>query len=130
LLAKHEPLPRVVNNVIGNVKNTKSSGFMNSQFLYKTNDVLRGDRKSPPKLSFGNDNKSPRQRDNENTAEPVVNADDGSAIQRHNDDEGDGDSDANDKGYDINDLMTKAAFEQKNIESAGLPTSPASGATS
>ncbi|OEU23600.1 hypothetical protein FRACYDRAFT_233772 [Fragilariopsis cylindrus CCMP1102] len=105
LLGKQEPLPRVVNNMIGNGKNTISRGFMNGQFLYRTNDIIRGDRKSPPKLSFGgggNKNKNPRQRTNENAAKPIVNADDGSA----------------------------AAFEQKNIESAGLPTlSPVSSTT-
>ncbi|OEU07945.1 hypothetical protein FRACYDRAFT_250596 [Fragilariopsis cylindrus CCMP1102] len=88
LLGKQEPLPRVVNNVIGNGSNTISKGFMNGQFLYRTNDVIRGDRKSPPKLSFGSGNKkNPRQRTNENAAKPI------------------------------------AAFEQTNIESAGLPTS-------
>jgi hypothetical protein len=136
LLGKQEPLPRVVNNVIGNGLNTIRRGFMNGQFLYRTNDVIRGDRKSPPKLSFGsgnNKNKNPRQRTNENAAKPIVNADDGSAIQRPNDDDNDDDDSSNDiknKGYDIQDLMTKAAFEQKNIESAGLPTlSPVSGTT-
>lgn len=99
-------LPRVVNAIRGENKNTKIT--LNGKSLYKTNDVLRGNRNIPSRLQFGsNIGRSIKSVANEDAANPIVNCDDGSTIVP-----GQG---------KIQDILSEGMFSMTNVKTTWLP---------
>jgi len=99
-----QPLPRAVNENVGMTGNNKMA--FSGRFLYKTNNVLRGDRNFAAERYLCSPSKSSSLKmANESAAKPIVNWDDGSAVE---------------SGREIT-YIDRGLFSSGLVASAGMP---------
>jgi len=107
ILGKKQPLPRVVNDYVEVTDNAEMA--LNGKSLYKTNDILRGNRSIQSEIFVGGRPSKAflRERANRDAAKPVVNWNDGATLEY-----------GKEASY-----MDRKAFDMKLVKSAGLPPS-------